>query len=426
MKEELLWFIWQYKAFSQEMLKTTDGEAISIIKTGTRNTDAGPDFREAQLKIGETIWAGNVEMHLSASMWNEHKHQHDSAYDNVILHVVAHADAEVFSKSGRKIQTLDLSKYWNDALVNEALALQQNLKPVACAGSFHLVDDFKRTAWFERLAVERLEAKSKEIENKNIKNKMDWAQTFYEYIARYLGMRINSDPMEWLANKTPNLILAKVKPSLFKIEALLLGQSGMLQQAPDDDYVQQLKQEYDFQQKKHSLQPMQAHVWKHLRLRPANFPAVRIAQLAALINSSEHLFSTALEIPVEQLSSFFDVSASSYWDTHYKPGVPSTKKSTKKLGSTATDIILINAVAPVLFAYGKHTGNENYKSKAIELLAYVKAEKNRFTRLYEELGRKPFHAMESQAMIQLFTTYCHTRECLKCAIGTDIVLKQRK
>lgn len=426
MKEELLWFVWQYKAFNQKALKTTDGQTVEILKLGQRNADAGPDFLNAQIKIGDTLWAGNVEMHLSASLWNLHGHQNDAAYDNVILHVVLQADEVIQTTQGRTIACLEISEFWNQKLVNEALALSENLLAISCAAHLHQVDQFAVKIWLERMAIDRLEEKSTAIFQKLTKNNFDWAQTFYELLARNLGMQINSEPMEWLAHATPNQLLAKVKPSLFIIEAILLGQSGLLKIAPEDEYVSALQHEYSYQAKKWGLNSLQAHVWKHLRLRPANFPAIRIAQLAALINRSEHLFSLLIETPIPDLANLFNVEASKYWQNHYQLGKENDQVMVKRLGNSAIDSILINAAAPMLFTYGKHLGNEVMKQKAIDLLLHIKAEKNRFTRLYENLGLKPEQALESQAMIQLYKHYCEPKHCIKCGIGTNLLLNQFK
>jgi len=426
MKEELLWFVWQYKAFDQKALITTDGQPIEILKLGQRNADAGPDFLNAQIKLGNTVWAGNVEMHVSASLWNLHNHNIDPAYDNVILHVVMQADEEIKTTHGRTIACLKISEFWNQKLIDEALALSENLLAISCAAQLKTVDNMVLKMWLERMAIDRLEEKSAAIIQKLSKNNFDWAQTFYEILARNLGMQINSEPMEWLAHATPNQLLAKVKPSLFIIEAILLGQSGLLNSAPDDEYVAALLHEYTYQAKKWNLQALQPHVWKHLRLRPANFPAVRIAQLAALVNRSEHLFSLLIETDIQKLASLFDVEASTYWNNHYQLGKVNELVMTKRLGSSAVNSILINAAAPMLFTYGKHLGNEDLKQKAMDLLLHIGAEKNRFTRLYENLGLKPEQALESQAMIQLYKQYCEPKNCIKCGIGTNLLLNQLK
>ncbi|MDO9039790.1 MAG: DUF2851 family protein, partial [Bacteroidota bacterium] len=293
MKEEFLQFIWKHGLYLKDDLKTTDGKPVEIISSGRPNTDSGPDFFNAKIRIGETIWAGNIEVHQKSSHWYHHKHDIDGAYDNVILHVVELHDKPVQVKN-HELPTLEI-RYPVEILENYELLLKSE-RWIACEEKLTEVDPFILRFWFSSLMIERLQSKTGDILNILKQNKNNWNETFYQLLARNFGMKTNALPFELLAKSLPLQILSKHKNDLFQIEALLFGQSGLLNETLlGDDYYLSLRKEYSYLYKKYSLSGIESHLWKFMRLRPINFPTVRIAQLAMLVHHSSALFSQILE-----------------------------------------------------------------------------------------------------------------------------------
>lgn len=421
MKEDLLHFIWRTRRFDPTDLKTTAGEPLTILQTGTHNSHAGPDFVNARIQIGETKWAGNVEMHLRASEWNEHRHTHDKAYDNVVLHVVLEEDEIIRRASGERIPCLEMKKRIPQKIAATYQKLLENEHWIPCRHLFYQAPDLTKNMWTDRLLVERLEAKTAEIAQRLAQNQNHWEETFYQFLARNFGVKINAEPFEMLARETPLQVLSKYKNNLFQIEALLFGQAGLLDKTFEEAYPNALKKEYQFLQKKHGLSPFNAAQWKFLRLRPANFPTVRIAQFAALIYHSTHLFSKILEAEqVTAIERFFETETSEYWRTHYTFDKASQQKE-KTVGKSTVRLFVINTIAPFLFLYGKMRNEEVYKNKALKLLEQMPAEVNSIMEGWETLGWKAMSAYQSQAMLQLKTHYCDRKKCLDCAIGSALL-----
>lgn len=421
MKEDFLYYLWRMKRFDLADLKTTSGDEIIIQKTGELNSDSGPDFLNARIKIGDTLWVGNVEMHIKSSDWMIHQHQEDSAYDNVILHVVVEEDQHIIRKNGERIPCLELrsrippkiSKIYNNLL--------QNRHWIPCQQLIYKVPEITRNLWLDRLLVERLETKTIEIEKSLALNHNNWEETFYQFLARNFGVKINAEPFEQLAKSIPLLILNKHKNNLLQLEALLLGQAGLLNENTEDDYPKKLYKEYRFLQRKYTLQPIKADSWKFMRLRPANFPTIRIAQFATLIHQSVHLFSKMLVAKnVREIENMFEVKISNYWQTHYVLDKPSIKKN-KSLGKNAVHLLIINTIAPFLFLYGSKKGEDRFKEKSLQLLEEIKPEKNNIIDNWKKLGLEPATAYQTQAMLQLKNNYCDTKKCMNCAIGNAIL-----
>ncbi|MBP6231276.1 MAG: DUF2851 family protein [Paludibacteraceae bacterium] len=420
MKEEFLHHIWKHRLFTSHTIFDKEGKNIEIIDVGYHNHDAGPDFVNAKIKIGDTLWAGNVEIHIKSSDWNAHKHAENTAYNSVILHVVTENNADVFTSDGRKIPQIQLlfpkslSEQW------EKLATSTN--KVSCSEQIHSVPNMLKISWLESLVIERLETKANRIEDLLEQNKNNWEETFYITLARSFGFGINNDPFEWLAKSLPLAYLGKHKDNILQIEALLLGQSGLLQLSDATDaYTVQLKKEYAFLQQKFSLTPIDGILFKMLRLRPANFPHIRLAQFAQLIHQSSKLFSHIVENPdYMTVKKLFSVSTSSYWETHYTFGESSAKR-TKKLGEKAIDIILINTVVPILFAYAKRKNLEDLQEKAVHLLESCAAENNSIVRNWQEMGFQSDSAYNTQALIQLQRNYCDVKKCLYCRFGHKLL-----
>ncbi|GAP68632.1 hypothetical protein BA6E_10475 [Bacteroidales bacterium 6E] len=418
--EDFLHFVWGQKLYSLTDLKTTSGEYITVLEPGNLNRDAGPDFFNARLKIDNTIWAGNIEIHQNASDWYKHHHHTNDAYGNVILHIVKKNDQIVYRPNGDPIPTM-IIKYPSRLEENyhDLLAARSR---IPCESRFHEIDPFLMRIGFNRLMVERLADKTTGIVAGLSYNNNDWEETFYQFLARNFGFKINSVPFELLAKALPLKYIRKHRTQLKQVESLFFGQSGLLhEELLGDDYFIDLRNEYGFLYKKYQLKPIEGHLWKFLRLRPVNFPTLRIAQLAGLMCRQEELFSLIMEADSpEELYTLFDVRASEYWDTHYRFNYSSRTKI-KSLGKEAIQNIMINTIAPFLFVYGERNGKEQMKDKALEWLDKLQPEDNTIIRQWISLGVEPRSAFDTQSLIQLQTQYCQCRNCLKCHIGYQVI-----
>lgn len=421
MEEAFLHFIWRYGRFSHTQLKTCAGDTLEISSRGIYNTDSGPDFSAAVLSIGGMIWAGNVEIHVRSSDWIRHRHQYDAAYDSVVLHVVWEHDTEIFNRDGKPIPTLELKDIALPLSVERYRNLKATLSPIPCAAHNPAGLVVQASAAFHRSLADRLIQRGQRIGGIAEGNQNDWQSVFYQMVSRYLGFRINSQAMEELARITPQTLIAKNRDSLFQTEALLFGQSGLLQGNQTDAYARELAGEYRFLAKRSGLTPMEAAAWKFMRMRPHNFPTMKIAQLAAIVHHSNHLFSKVLECrKAAEIRNLFRLPASGYWSTHYRFGPESPAKSTE-LGQTALDGLIINAVAPVLFAYGRHIQKDELTDRAFDLLSELQPEDNKITRQWTALGFRNQTAYESQAILGLQELYCNQKRCTECPIGMRII-----
>jgi hypothetical protein len=419
MTEDFLHYIWQYKRFNVKSLFTTEDAEIKIIKTGERNTDAGPDFCNAIICIGDTKWAGNVEIHLNSSDWILHNHQQDKAYENVILHVVYNEDKPIYRSNGERIPTLLINGLYNEDIYNKYINFLNNKLWVPCLNLFKQADTFIINTWLLRLFTERLETKARHIIQTLDVNKNNMEEAFYCHIARNFGFGVNAEPFERLARSLPLIQLSKHRHDLFQTEALLFGQAGMLSKTFADDYPNSLKKEYDYLQKKYTLSPVDRSAWKFLRLRPSNFPTIRIAQFAYLIHKSSALFSKIIESnSIVEILKHFDLCCSSYWDNHYNFDKAVIKKE-KVFGESAKELILINTVVPFLFVYGIVKNDETYKERAIDFMEKTKGEQNTIIRKWKEVGIEAKSALQTQALIEL--SYCNNFKCLQCGIGNQLL-----
>lgn len=424
MYENFLHYLWRTRRLDTSQLLTTDGDSLEILDFGEYNTNSGPDFLNARIKIGDMTWAGNVEMHVKSSDWLQHGHQHDAAYQNVVLHVVFEADIPIFhQKEGHTegVKCLELKHRIPEGIYKKYWVLLNNAYWIPCQHHFYQVSDLVKTVWAERLLIERLERKTTDIASVLQRNKNDWEETFYQFLARYFGLKVNAEPMEWLARSLPNIILSKHKNQIIQIEALLMGQAGLLEADFKDDYPSLLKKEYQFLKHKHQLKPIASVAWKFARLRPANFPTIRLAQLAQLIHQSTHLFSKVLATEdLKAIEKLFDVEVSDYWLTHYVWDTPSVSRP-KRLGKTTLDLLIINVIVPFLFYYGKSRHEESYIERAFSFLKQIKPERNAITEGWENLGVQLDAADNAQAFIHLKTEYCDKKRCLECSIGHSIM-----
>ncbi len=421
--EDFLHYIWKFQLFEHKNLQTIDGESIEIIAAGSHNTDSGPDFHTAKIRIADTLWAGNVEVHINSSDWVKHHHQIDNAYYNVILHVVYTDDEPLFLSDGRKIPTVELKDRISNNLYNHYQQLiSGNQTIIPCENAISNIDGLTMYNWLTRVLIERFEKKSIAVIKTLKLNKDDWEETFYQYLAANFGFKTNALPFELLAKSITQNIFAKHKNNPLQIEALIFGQSGLLIGDFNDDYPLKLKAEYAFLAKKYHLKPIEPHLWKFMRLRPQNFPTVRLAQFAALIVNSNHLFSKILETnDVKILRELFTtVKVNTYWDKHYRFDVESVE-SEKNMGTSSIDILLINTVATFLFCYGKHHQLQNIIDKSLKLLEILPKENNKIIQNFSNLGLKIKSALESQALLELNNNYCSRKKCLQCAIGNKIL-----
>lgn len=421
MKEDFLHYIWKQKLFSQDNLETTEGEKIDILNTGTHNIDAGPDFFNAKIRIGKTLWAGSVEMHLRSSDWKKHNHDTDKAYDNTILHVVYENDGELKRKNNSHIPTLALSEKINEKFILRYENLLASRHRIPCEEEISKVNTFVVDSWLERMTVERLERKSGDILERLKQNKNNWEETFYHLLAKNFGFKLNAQPFEELARALPLSILAKHKNNLPQTEAMLFGAAGFLSKKFNEQYPSLLKKEYEFLKAKFKLTDGIHSPWKFLRLRPANFPTIRIAQFAELVHRSSHLFSKILECTnAGQVVELFDVSASPYWDSHYVFGKTSSSQK-KNLGRNAAENIIINTAVPVIFSYGMYRGEEKFKGTALKFLEAIPSENNSIIKKWESLGITSGSAFRSQALLELMNEHCLHKKCLSCGIGNKLI-----
>lgn len=414
--ENLLHYVWKYKLYVPDGLATTDGQPIEIIDTGTHNTDAGPDFFNAKIKIGDTVWAGNVEIHRSSDEWEKHKHHQDKAYNSVVLHLAENINREVYNQKGLKVPQCKLLVPEN--VRKNAAYLLNNIHSIPCEKQLPTVPKLLVSSYLNVLAIERLERKTKDVFGHLKRYNNSWDETFYVMLSRNFGFGLNSDEFERLALSLPYNYIQKHSDSLFQVEALLFGQAGMLEDDRSrDEYYLKLQQEYRFLKSKYSLKNLDGFLFKKLRTRPQAFPQIRIAQLAVLLQQSGRLFSSVLEKEdYNQIRLYFHVNPSEYWQTHYSFEKESPKAS-KYIGDSSLNTILINTVAPILFAYGKMHDMEKYCERAVHILESVKAERNSIVSDFKSAGVSPKNAFDTQALIQLRKEYCDKRKCLYCRIG---------
>ncbi len=416
MHERLLQFIWQFQYFNQTKLMTVEGEQLQVIHPGIFNSNQGPDFLDAKIKIGSTTWAGSVELHINTSHWEAHEHGNDKNYSNVILHVVWQHDTALHLP----FQTLVLEDKVSKLLLEKYQAMLQNGSFIACEKQIASIHTLTFTAWQERLLVERLEQKTTEVFKYLKQNNHHWEECFWWMLAKNFGAKVNSTAFEKMAVSIPLHILAKHKNQLQQVEALLFGQAGLLEDVFTEDYPLLLQREYQMLQKKYKLQKPVCTVY-FLRMRPANFPTVRLAQLAMLVHQSMHLFSKIKEAAhVKEILPLLDITAGDYWHYHYRFDEAADFKK-KTLGRQMTDNILINTVAVMLFAYGHYHNNSHYKNKALQWLDAVAAENNSITNGFAKNGISIKSAFASQALLQLKGHYCDKKRCLDCAIGNKLL-----
>lgn len=424
MKEDLLHYFWRIKKWGGIVLETTKGESCVIINSGDHNTNAGPDFLNAKIDLGGTMWSGNIEMHLNSSDWLAHNHQTDAVYDSVILHVVWKHDKEINYRDQSAIPCIELSKYISPRILFQYESLQSNVNWIPCENLIADHDTFKIDTWLSRMLLEKFEEKYESILSLLNKNKGDWEETFHQWLARAYGLNINAQPFEMLATHLSLKLLAKIKDQSLQMEALAFGQAGLLPENSADTYISSLITEYQYLQKKYNLIPMEKGIFKFFRVRPANFPVLRVIQWVGFLK--EHLYSWQLVKEMRSASEFMRlirVELSGYWTTHYTFD-PTLEKAGTSAGEDFASLMIINAVAPFLYAYGKKNNEIGFQEKAIDFIDQIKPESNNIISRWKELGIKTKSAAQTQGLLYLKKNYCDKKKCLQCSIGHMIMSKE--
>lgn len=423
MTEAFLHYVWQHQMLATG-LTTTDGQPLCVLRAGEHNHDAGPDFLNARLRIGQTEWVGNVEIHIQSSDWMAHGHQRDAAYNNVILHVVYDDNASVSMQDGKSPTTLELKQFLHPSLIKnyDLLTAPDATGFVPCAARVGEVSSFSIGLMMERLVVERIEEKSQIVHQLLEQSHGGWEQTCYWLMARYFGGTVNALPFELLAKSTDQRLLARWRDNRMRLEALMLGQAGMLDGYFDDEYPRILQVDYEAIRHAADLKPIDGHMWRFFRIRPSSFPTIRISQFVDLAMQSKSLFSTLLQInDVCEMEKIFNRTASEYWDSHYRFDQVAATTCKKHLGSSQSQMLIINAWIPLLFTYGTAIGKQEYKDQALALLEQMKPENNAIVRQWSAIGVRASNAAQSQALLQLHKHYCLNRRCLECRVGYQLL-----
>lgn len=415
--EQLLHYVWKHKIFPLKELKTTTGQQVEVIDTGLANTDAGPDFFNAKLKLDGVLWIGNIEIHERSSDWFKHGHHADAGYNSVILHIASEIDTEISRSNGERIPQIQL--ICPEAVRTNYKELLETDSYPPCYRIIPSLPPFTAHSWMTALQMERFEQKATLLNERLKRCQGNWEDAFFITLARNFGFGLNGDAFETWAHRLPFRAVDKHRNDLFQIEAIFFGQAGILEDSDGDGYYLRLKKEYTYLQHKFGLIPMDASLWRFLRLRPANFPHIRIAQLACLYHRAYGLLSRIME--TETLQGVRDIlkgGTSEYWLTHYTFGGSSPSRP-KTLSNTSLDLLIINTVVTFLYAYGLHKGNRVLCARAGSFLEELKAENNYITRIWEQCGMKASNAADSQALIQLKKEYCDKKKCLYCRIGYE-------
>ena len=431
--EQLLHYTWKHKLWPLHPLTTTDGRSVEVIDPGLYNRrDQGPDFFNAKVRIGDTLWVGNIELHQRSADWYLHGHDHDEAYNNVVLHVVGRADADVLNQRGESIPQMVLE-------VPEKVRdnYEQLLRTDQYPPCYRIIPDLgalKVHSWLAALQTERLEQKTEAIAERAKRCGGSWEDAYFVTLARNYGFGLNGDAFETWALQVPLRAVGKHRDDLFQIEAIFMGQAGFLQAesipqrhraaAESDDYFLRLRNEYRYLQHKFSMQPMDYSRWRFLRLRPQNFPHIRLSQLAQFYYERRANLSALLECETaEQLRELLQTHVTPYWETHYQFGVDSPRNE-KRLSQASLTLLIINTAIPVLFALGRHRQKEVWCDRAFDILEQLRAEQNHITRMWQECGLEVKNAGDSQALIQLKREYCDRRDCLRCRFGYEYLSRK--
>lgn len=421
--EEFLAFLWKYYKLGTK-LYSSNNDLVEIIYSGEKNLDSGPDFCNAKIKINGTIWVGNIEIHVNESDWYKHKHNNNESYKKIILHLVYNADVSKKSNKDLNITTIELKNLISETSIKNYFNLLDSESNIPCHSLLSEVNSINFNSWLSRVGVARLENKTKIIENLLENNITCIETTFYNWLAYCFGFKINNLPFIMLAKSLPlNILLRHIENEL-QLEALLFGQAGFLNKEYQDDYPRKLKNEYKFLAHKYSLIPLDESIWKFMRTRPDNFPTIRISQFANLLKNLKLLLQLINTSPeYNEIVKLLDTKVSIYWLEHSCFDKKSNKSRTsRKLGSETINNLIVNAIVPFIFLLGNYKCNNYLKDKAIQILENIKPESNRITKIWKTYNILPENALESQALIELYNSYCQKKQCLNCSIGASVIL----
>ncbi|WP_340155965.1 DUF2851 family protein [uncultured Winogradskyella sp.] len=423
MQEDFLHYIWKHKAFNSALLKTTKADVVSISQLGQHNHNAGPDFFNAQLHIGDQLWAGNVEIHIKSSDWYVHNHETDKAYDNVILHVVWEHDTEIFRQDNSEIPTVELKHYVDLNLIHNYQKLLQSKSWINCESSFPVIDDFLISNWLERLYIERLERKSETIQHLLIESNNDWEAVLFKMLLKNFGLKVNGESFASLSNSIDFSIVRKLQNDVLDLEALLFGQANLLfDKTIEDAYCIDLNHRYGFLKQKFKLSNQGVVPLQFFRLRPPNFPTIRLSQFANLYSLEQNLFSKVMQFNTkDEFYKFFNLGVTSYWSTHYTFS-KSSKAFKKLLTKSFIDLLIINTLIPLKFSYAKAQGKSS-EDDLFQLIKEIKIENNSIVSKFLDLKPLDKNALNSQALLQLKKEYCDKNKCLQCAVGNSLIVK---
>jgi len=421
MNEDFLHYVWKYQLFSIHNLKTASKEDLIILKIGHHNQNSGPDFLNAQLKIDDQLWVGNVEIHLKSSDWYVHHHEIDENYDAVILHVVWEDDATVFMKNNEPLPVLVLKDFvFTTALHNYRNLFSAKQRWIPCEKEIYSVDNFTIENWKERLFFERLERKSLEMNQVLVENQNDFEAVLFQLLAKNFGLKVNGEVFFSLVKSFDFSILRKVRFNEHQLAALIFGQAGFLEEVVEEEYHLQLKTTYRYLQHKYHLVAMEKMQFSFFRMRPTNFPTIRLAQLIALYYVHQNLFSKMMQIKtLKEFYELFEIDVHQFWKTHYTFNKTS-KLSSKKLTKSFVNLLLINTVFPLKFLYQKNRGEVN-EEVFLDILKKIKPEKNSIISKFDEIGIKAKNGYETQALLELKNNYCTKKLCLRCAVGVKLL-----
>jgi hypothetical protein len=426
MQEKFLYFLWKFQYFTTKDLYTCNGEKLDIIVPGTQNEHSGPDFINAHIIIDSINWYGHIEIHINASDWYTHSHHTDKAYENVVLHVVWNNDKTINHPDGISVPTLELKDLVSSGLCKKYHQFEQTKLPIPCAHHLSEVPKVIKNAMFDKALYQRMLNKNNLVYQLLRTNTGDWYETAYQLLGYNFGFKMNNETFLQLAQSIPIKTILKNKTSILQLEAILFGMSGLLPiQASKVEYIEALQKEFAlFQHKEYiNKQVLCKSQWKFFRLRPANFPTIRIAQFAQIMHQNNNLFDTLISTPTKEIYKLFAITQSTYWQNHYN----FYKKSSINipgLGLKSIDNILINTIVPLLVAYGKTKDNQDYIDRATAILEYLPPENNKITRMWKDNGIKVKNAFDSQASIELYNSFCSQKKCLSCSIGIDIIRKE--
>lgn len=422
MNEALLHTIWKYRLLLQQEFTGTHGENIQVVAVGEHNHDSGPDFFNAKISINGILLAGNVEIHIKTSDWLRHDHQHDKAYNNLVLHVVYEHDTELQQNKEFNVSVLELKPLVKESLMTTYRELELSSGVIPCGKAIASVPAILWASWLDRLAVARLERKASYVAHVFEYSGNDLEETLYILLCRNFGFKINHEAFELLAKSLPYNILKRYADNILRLEALLFGVAGLLDEPFEDSYPRLLQNEFELLRHKHRLIPLRKEIWKFSKTRPVNFPTLRLSQLAHLFFKSQSLYHLLEDYPqTKALQTFFQVETHGYWETHFKFDVHS-QRAARPLGKVAFHSIVINTVVPFLFFSYTRSGQDSLRDYAMELLSALDAEANKKTNLFTDLGRKASNALESQAQTELYDVLCSKKACFRCNVA-EFLLK---